>query len=74
LNMVEISDSSCWVWRMVDFVLNTKTQMSRSKSVLVEIRIKCLGFEKIFKTSRVLKKAGQFYLQLLVQNIETILN
>jgi len=31
-----------------------------------------LGFEKIFKTQRVFKKAGQLFLQLLVQNIETI--
>ena len=31
-------------------------------------------FWKIFKTQRVFKNAGQLYLQLLVQNIETILS
>jgi len=29
-----------------------------------------LSFEKIFKTQRVFKKAGQLYLQLLAQNID----
>jgi len=33
-----------------------------------------IGFEKIFKTQGIFKIAIQLYLQVLVQNIETISN